>query len=1034
MSLSTPFIHRPVATTLLTAALALAGIIAFFLLPVAALPEIDYPTIEVQARLPGASPEIMASSVATPLERQFGRIAGITEMSSSSYLGSTAITLQFDLNRNIDGAARDVQAAINAARSYLPANLPSNPWYQKVNPSDLPIFQIALTSKIYDRGRLYDAASTIMQQKLSQIEGVGQVFVGGSSLPAVRVDINPTELNSYGLGMQDVKNMLAQQNSNVPKGQIWDTNTTADILANDQLLKAEYYKPLIVGYHNGAAIKLSDVADVEDSVENIRAAGYFDGKPAVTLQLYRQPSANIMATSDRVREALPSLKASIPAGIDMTVTGDRSTTILSSVRDVERSLLISIALVILVVFIFLRSPRATLIPSVAVPVSLLGTFGVMYLLGYSIDNLSLMALTICTGFVVDDAIVVIENISRHVEDGMRPMEAALHGAKEIGFTVLSMTLSLVAVFIPILMMSGIVGRLFREFAVTLSVSILVSLMVSLTMTPMMCSRLLRRQRDQSHGRIYRINERMFARLVALYDRGLKWVFRHEEFTLGILLLTVAVNVYLLVIVPKGFFPLGDNGHLSGGIRASQDVSFQAMQQMTSRFVNIIKSDPAVDMAVISTGGGGSVNTAQVHISLKPFEQRGMTSSQVIDRLRPKLNSVPGARAVLQANQNLKIGGKSSNAQYQYTLRSDSVDDLVKWGPIIFDQMRKLRQLRDADSDQQNSGLQARLVYDRQTAARLGITPQLLDTTLYNAFGQSQVSTMYTALNQYHVVMEVAPRFWQDPQQLDYVYIHSPNGSVIPLSAIAHFEKRIAPLAVNHDGQFPAVTISFNLAPGVALSDAVQAVGGAEQKIGMPGSIRSLYSGSMQAFQASLSTEPFLIGTALLAVYIVLGMLYESYIHPITILSTLPSAGVGAVLALMIFHMDLNVIGMVGIILLIGLVKKNAILMIDFALATQRNAHLDAKTAIHDACLLRFRPILMTTMAALLGAMPLALAQGIGSEMRRPLGVTIVGGLLFSQMLTLFTTPVVYLYMDRFGVWWQQRKRSGHLQIAPQEAD
>jgi multidrug efflux pump len=1034
MNLSTPFIHRPVATTLLTVAIALAGIIGFLVLPVAALPEIDYPTIAISATLPGASPEIMASSVATPLERQFGRIAGITEMSSSSYLGSTSITLQFDLNRNIDGAARDVQAAINAARSYLPANLPTNPTYKKVNPADLPIVQIALTSKIYDRGRLYDAASTIMQQKLSQIAGVGQVSVGGSSLPAVRVDINPTQLNSYGLGLQDVKNMLAQQNSNVPKGQIWDDGTTADILANDQLLKADYYRPLIVGYHNGAAIKLSDIANVQDSVEDIRAAGFFDGKPCVTLQIFRQPNANIISTTDRIQDALPSLKASVPAGIDMVVTGTRAATILTSVHDVERSLVISIGLVILVVFVFLRSPRATLIPSVAVPVSLLGTFGVMYLCNYSIDNLSLMALTICTGFVVDDAIVVIENITRHVELGMRPLEAALHGAQEIGFTVLSMTLSLVAVFIPILMMAGIVGRLFREFAITLSVAVLVSLLVSLTMTPMMCARLLKHDSgSESHGKLYRANEKAFAFLVRLYDRGLIWVFGHEALTLAILMVTIAVNVYLFAVVPKGFFPLGDNGHLSGGIRASQDISFQAMQQMTSRFVGIIKSDPAVDMAVISTGGNGSVNTAQVHVSLKPFEDRKLTASQVIDRLRPKLNGVPGARVVLQANQNLKIGGKASNAQYQYTLRSDSVDDLVQWGPVMFAQMRKIRDLTDVDTDQQNSGLQARLVYDRQTAARLGITTQLMDTTLYSAFGQSQVSTMYTTLNQYHVVMEVAPQFWQDPQGLNYVYIRSSNGGVVPLSAVAHFEKRIAPLAVNHDGQFPAVTISFNLAPGVALSDAVQAIGEAEQKVGMPSSIRTMYSGSMQAFQSSLSTEPFLIVTALLAVYIVLGMLYESYIHPITILSTLPSAGVGAVAALMIFHMDLNVLGLVGIILLIGLVKKNAILMIDFALAAQRNEHRDAKSAIHEACLLRFRPILMTTMAALLGALPLALARGIGSELRVPLGVTIIGGLIFSQMLTLFTTPVVYLYMDRFSVWWQQ-KRSGNLQVAPQNAD
>jgi multidrug efflux pump len=1023
-----------VATTLLTAAIALAGILGFAMLPVAELPEIDYPTIGIQANLPGASPEIMASSVATPLERQFGRIAGVTEMSSSSNLGATSITLQFELSRNIDGAARDVQAAINAARSYLPANLPTNPHYEKVNPSDIPIFQVALVADNYTVGQLYDAASTIMQQKLSQIAGVGQVFIGGSSLPAVRVELNPTQLNSYGLGLQDVRNMLSQQNANVPKGQIWDGSTTADILANDQLLKADYYKPLIVGYHNGAAIKLSDVADVRDSVENIRAAAFFNGKPCVTLQIFRQPNANIIETVDRVRQALPSLKASIPTGIDITVTFDRTTTIRSSVREIERSLLISISLVILVVFVFLRSPRVTLIPSVAVPVSLLGTFGVMYLFGYSVDNLSLMALTICTGFVVDDAIVVIENITRHFELGMRPMEAALHGAQEIGFTVLSMTLSLVAVFIPILMMGGIVGRLFREFAITLSVAILVSLLVSLTMTPMMCSRLLKRKHGQEHGRIYRINENAFDALVRVYDRGLKWVFRHEALTMGVLAITIAVNIYLLVIVPKGFFPLGDTGHLRGGIRGSQDISFQAMREIVSRFSSIIKTDPAVATAVSFTGGNSPLNTGSLNVTLKPIEQRKLDASQVIDRMRPKLNSVPGARGILSAGQSLRIGGRSSNAQYQYTLRSDSVDDLVQWGPVIFDEMKKLRELTDVDSDQQNSGLEARLVYDRQTAARLGITPQLLDTTLYGAFGQSQVSTMYTSLNQYHVVMEVAPQFWQDPRGLDYVYIHAPTGKVVPLSAVAHFEKRIAPLAVNHDGQFPAVTISFNLAPGVALSDAVAAISQAEQNVSMPSSIRSMYAGSMQAFQDSLTTEPFLIGAALLAVYIVLGMLYESYIHPITILSTLPSAGVGAVLALMLFHMDLNVIGVVGIILLIGLVKKNAILMIDFALAAQRNEHRDAKSAIHEACLLRFRPILMTTMAALLGALPLALATGIGSELRVPLGVTIVGGLLFSQMLTLFTTPVVYLYMDRFSVWWQLRKRSRHLHVAPQEAD
>ena len=1029
-----PFIHRPVATTLLTVAIALAGILAFVMLPVAELPQIDFPTIDVLASLPGASPEIMASSVATPLERQFGRIAGVSEMSSSSYLGSTSIALQFDLNRNIDGAARDVQAAINAARSYLPANLPSNPTYLKVNPADSPIFVIVLSSKLYDRGRLYDAASTVMEQKLSQIQGVGQVFVGGSSLPGVRVDINPTQLNSYGLGLQDVKNMLSQQNANEPKGQIWDGNTTADILDNDQLLKAEYYRPLIVGYHNGAAIKLSDIADVQDSVENIRTAGFSNGQPCVTLNIFRQPNANIIETNQRIRQAIPSLKASLPVGIDVVVMFDRSTTIRPSVREAERSLLVSVVLVILVVFVFLRSPRATMIPSVAVPVSLLGTFGVMYLFGYSIDSVSLMALTICTGFVVDDAIVVIENITRYVEQGMRPMEAALHGAREIGFTVLSMTTSLIAVFIPILLMAGIVGRLFREFAVTLSVAIAVSLLVSLTMTPMMCARLLKREHGQMHGTIYRVNESAFNFMVRAYDRGLKWVLRNEQFTLAILLIIIAVNVYLLAIVPKGFLPLGDTGNLRGGIRASQDISFQAMAQLTFRFVKILESDPAVAEAVIFTGGNGPVNTGQGFVTLKPFEERKLTASEVIDRLRPKLNSLPGARGVLQASQTLKIGAKSANAQYQYTLRSDSVDDLVRWGPIVFDQVRKLRELTDVDTDQQNSGLEAWLVYDRRTAARLGVTPQLMDSTLYSAFGQSQVSTMYTSLNQYHVVMEVAPRFWQDPQALNYVYIHSNTGRIVPLSAVAHFEKKIAPLAVNHDGQFPAVTISFNLAPGVALSDAVQAIGQAEQRIGMPSSIRSMYSGTMRAFQDSLSTQPILIITALLAVYIVLGMLYESYIHPITILSTLPSAGVGAVLALMIFHRDLDVIALVGIILLIGLVKKNAILMIDFALAAQRNEHKDAKSAIHEACLLRFRPILMTTMAALLGALPLALAKGIGSEMRVPLGITIMGGLIFSQMLTLFTTPVVYLYMDRFSVWWQQRNRSRHLQVVPQQAD
>ncbi|MFY9531782.1 MAG: multidrug efflux RND transporter permease subunit [Candidatus Acidiferrales bacterium] len=1031
MSLSTPFIHRPVATTLLTAAIALAGAVAFTALRVSPLPQIDFPTISVGAGLPGASPEIMASSVATPLERQFGRIAGVTEMTSASYLGTTTITLQFDLNRNIDGAARDVQAAINAARSYLPANLPANPSYRKVNPADAPIMIIALTSDIYDRGRLYDAASTVMAQQLSQIQGVGQVTVGGSSLPGVRVEINPTQLNGYGLGLQDVASMLRGQNANVPKGQIAGDLTTADITTNDQLLKADYYAPLIVGYHNGAAIKLSDIADVQDSVENIRAAGFTNGKPSVSLVISRQPGANIIETVDRVRAALPSLKASIPAAINLTIALDRTTTIRASVREIERTLAISIGLVILVVFVFLRSGRATLIPSVAVPVSLIGTFGVMYLAHYSIDNLSLMALTISTGFVVDDAIVVIENVTRYLEQGMRPMEAALKGAQEIGFTVLSISISLVAVFIPILLMGGIVGRLFREFAVVLSVAILVSLGVSLTTTPMMCSRLLKHERAEDHGPIYRASEKVFNWMLRTYERTLIWVLRHPALTLGVLLLTVAVNIFLLVIVPKGFFPQQDNGTIYGGVQGSQDISFQAMQAATKRFVDIIKTDPGVANVAAFTGGGGATNGGFVYVGLKPLEERKVSATQIVNRLRPQLMSVPGASVFLQAGQDLRIGGRQSNAQYQYTIQSDNVQDLVKWGPTLLQQMRKLPGFTDVNTDQQNSGLQASLVYDRQTAARMGITPQMIDTTLYEAFGQSQVSTMYTGVNQYHVVMEVQPKFWQSPEGLNDVYVHPARGGEVPLSAIAHFEPRTAPLSVNHQSQFPSVTVSFNLAPGRALSDAATAINRMEQNLGMPATIHGMFSGTLQAFQSSMATEPMLIITALMAVYIVLGILYESYIHPITILSTLPSAGVGAVLALMLFRTDLSVIALIGIILLIGIVKKNAILMIDFALAAERQEGKSSKDAIFQACLLRFRPILMTTMAALLGALPLALGTGTGAELRRPLGITIVGGLIFSQMLTLYTTPVVYLYMDRFSLWWQRvhRRSAG---AAPQE--
>jgi multidrug efflux pump len=1018
MSLSSPFIRRPVATTLLTAAVALAGAVAFRELPVSALPQVDFPTIAVGASLPGASPEIMASSIATPLERQFGRIAGITEMTSSSNLGTTSVTLQFDLTRNIDGAARDVQAAINAARSYLPANLPGNPTYRKVNPADSPIVILALTSSVYDRGVLYDAASTIMQQRLSQIEGVGQVTVGGSSLPGVRVDVNPTQLNSYGLGLQDVASMLSQQNANSPKGQIADSETSADIVTNDQLLKAVNYMPLVVGYHNGAAVKLSDVATVQDSTENIRAAGFTNGKPSVLIIIYRQPGANIIETVDRVRAAIPALRASVPSAIDTEVVIDRTQTIRASVRDVERSLVISIFLVILVVFFFLRSVRATLIPAVAVPVSLIGTFGVMYLCHYSIDNLSLMALTISTGFVVDDAIVVIENITRYLEQGMKPMQAALKGASEIGFTVLSISISLVAVFIPILMMGGIVGRLFREFAVVLSVAILVSLGISLTTTPMMCSRLLKHQSDDEHGKVFRASERAFTWILGLYERSLGWVLEHSHLTLAVLGLTIALNFYLFWMVPKGFFPQQDNGIIFGGIQGSQDVSFQAMQKATERIVDVVKTDPGIANAMAFTGGGGATNSGFIFVGLKPFDQRnGTTSSQIVDRLRPKLLSVSGANTFVQAAQDLRIGGRGSSAQYQYTIQSDNLQDLVQWGPVLLQQMRKLRMLTDVNTDQQNSGLQAMLTYDRDTASRLGITPQMLDNSLYEAFGQAQVSTMYTAINQYHVVLEVEPKYWQSPVNLNDVYIRAAQGKVIPLSAIAHYEPSTAPLSVNHQGQYPSVTISFNLAPGVALSDASRAILDMQQKMGMPDTITGMFSGTLQAFQASLATQPFLIITALMAVYIVLGILYESYLHPITILSTLPSAGVGAVLALMLFHKDLSIIAIIGVILLIGIVKKNAILMIDFALVAERVDGKSPRDAIFQACILRFRPILMTTMAAMFGAFPLAFGTGTGSELRNPLGITIIGGLILSQILTLYTTPVVYLSLDRMRVKW-----------------
>ncbi len=1221
--ISAPFIRRPIATALLTAAIALAGFVAFLQLPTAPLPQVDFPTINVSANLPGASPDIMASAVAAPLERQFAHIAGLSEMTSASYLGSTSITLQFDLNRNIDGAARDVQAAINAARANLPSNLPQNPTYRKVNPADAPIIIVALTSDIYSRGQLYDAASTIMQQRLLQIEGVGQVNVGGGALPGVRVDINPTQLNNTGLTLEDVRAMLSQQNANIPKGQLADERKTADILANDQLLKAKDYEPLIVAYRNGAPVTLSDIASVRDSVENIRAAGYLNGKAAIPLVIFRQPGANIIQTVDRVKAALPSLKASMPAAINMQVVLDRTQTIRASVFEVERTLVIAILLVVLVVFLFLRNGRATLIPAVVVPTSLIGTFGVMYLCGYSLDNLSLMALTISTGFVVDDAIVVIENVTRHLEQGVRPMQAALKGAREVGFTVLSISLSLVAVFTPILLMGGIVGRLFREFAVTLSTAILVSLVISLTTTPMMCARLLRQDRQaKAPGPISRLTENVFAWISNRYRGSLQVVLQHPAITLGVLIATIAATGYLFIVVPKGFFPEQDNGTVFGGMQGSQDASFQAMQDAARRVNNAIKIDPAVAAVINFVGGNSATNSGFVYVALKPLNERKVSSSEVINRVRPKLGAIPGAMTFLQAGQDVRIGGRQSNAQYQYTIQSENLQDLVKWGPIVLAEMRKLPGFTDVNSDQQNAGLQASLTYDRQTAARLGISAQLIDDTLYDAFGQRQVSTMFTSLNQYHVVMEVDPQYWQSPTGLDAIYIRpnttgasvapspspTPTGGassaitvstsqyaapptpipapsvaspfstvgpiaaptppapfpgfvptptpaavatpsatptptastifattqatpivsgtatssltlpstavgasstlfapsqatpsagaattssttvgtptptaiaiatpsttpanlllvpttsptpapwrfvpapqatpasnavastsdsgggsaptpsptpVVPLSAIASYQPTTAPIAVNHQGQFPSVTISFNLAGGMALSDAVAAIQQMQQRIVMPGTVHGSFSGTAQAFQTSLAGEPFLILAALVAVYIVLGILYESYIHPITILSTLPSAGVGAVLALMISHTDLSVIGIIGILLLIGIVKKNAILMVDFALEAERAQGMRPREAIYQACLLRLRPILMTTTAALFGALPLIISTGMGSELRRPLGITIVGGLIFSQALTLYTTPVVYLYFDRLREWWASRKR------------
>jgi multidrug efflux pump len=1078
---SEPFIRRPVATTLLTAGLALTGAIAYFKLPVAPLPQVDFPTISVNAIMAGASPDVMAATVATPLERHLGQIADVTEMTSTSTTGASRVTLQFGLDRDIDGAARDVEAAINAARADLPTALRSNPTYHKVNPADAPVLILTLTSHTLTAGQLYDAADTILAQKLSQVSGIGQVQIGGSSLPAVRVEVNPSALNKYGIGLEDVRAALSAANANTPKGSIDISGTRYQLYTNDQASKAAEYRNLVIAYRNNAPVRLADVAEIDDSVENLRNLGLANGAPAVLLILYRQPGANILDAVDRVEALIPALKASIPSDIDMKVAMDRTVTLRASLNAVKVTLLIAISLVILVVFLFLRNGRATAVPAVAVPISLLGTFGAMYLLGYSLDNLSLMALIIATGFVVDDAIVVLENVTRHIEAGVPRFEAAILGAREVGFTVLSMSLSLVAVFIPILLMGGLVGRLFREFSITLSVAVLISLVVSLTTTPMMCSRLIRRTEPDEQGRLFRMSERAFDSVRDGYARSLRWALRNRAMIMLMLLATVAFNIYLYIVIPKGFFPQQDTGRLIGGIQADQAISFQSMERKLRQFIHIVQSDPYVDTVVGFTGGGsqggGQVNSGFMFVSLKPKSARHLSADQIIGRLRPKLNQVAGARLFLQSAQDIRVGGRPANAQYQYTLEGDSVPEIYKWAPRLSDALQHQPLLTDVNSDQQQNGQELDLVIDRDTASRLQLNPAMIDNTLYDAFGQREVSTIYNALNQYHVVMEVAPQYWQSPETLENIWVSTAGGTVsgtqssnavagtvtstatalsstaatiaadtarnlainslgnsgrgavstgsadstaaepmVPLAAFAHYQPGNTPLSVNHQGTFVATTISFNLAPNASLSEATAAIRNATVEIGMPPTIHGSFAGTAQTFQDSLGTEPVLILTALAAVYIVLGILYESYIHPVTILSTLPSAGVGAVLALRLFDTEFSIIALIGVILLIGIVKKNAIMMIDFALEAQRREHREPEEAIYTASLLRFRPIMMTTMAAMLGALPLAFGAGDGAETRQPLGISIVGGLIVSQMLTLYTTPVMYLYLDRFGRW------------------
>jgi multidrug efflux pump len=1092
MNISAPFIARPVATTLLTIGILLAGLFSFFQLPVSPLPQVDIPTIVVTASLPGASPDTVATSVASPLERHLGQIADVTEMTSSSSVGQARVILQFGLDRDINGAARDVQAAIVAARADLPTSLRSNPTYRKFNPADAPILILALTSRTMTRGQMYDVASNVLQQRLSQIDGIGQVIIGGAALPAVRVELNPQALFKYGIGLEDVRAALASANAHSPKGAIEVGNEHYQLYTNDQASLAADYQPLIIAYRNGAPVKLSDIADVQDSVENLRNEGIANGSPAVLVIVFRQPGANIIDAVDAVKQALPQLEAAMPSDVGVTIANDRSTTIRASLQDTETTLVIAVILVTLVVYAFLRNARATLIPSIAVPVSIIGTFFTMYLLGFSLDILSLMALTVSTGFVVDDAIVVLENVSRHLEAGMPRLQAALHGAREVSFTVISISLSLIAVFIPILLMGTIIGRFFREFAMTLSLAILVSLCISLTTIPMLCALFLKPMPQRERRRT------LFDRALEFYRRTLDWTLRHGVIVMVIWLITIGLNIWLYIIVPKGLFPDEDTGRLIGSMQADQSTSFQAMQQKLDQMVTIVRNDPAVQNVVGFTGqgsggAGGQSNTGQVFVALKSISQRGSIDS-VMTRLRRELSIVPGARLFLQPVQDFRTGGRQSNAAYQYTLQGDDSHQLYEWSNKLQDALQNNPVLVDVNSDQQQKGLETDLAIDRDTASRLGVTASQIDNTLYDAFGQRQVSTIYSALNQYHVIMEVAPRYWQNPEALKDIYVSTSGGNasgtqttnavvgtiatsanttaatatanaaaiasdsarnastnalantgkgsassapavstsketMIPLAAFASYAPGTTPLAVNHQEQYVATTISFNLAPGKSLSDASREINQAVQRIKMPASIQGSFQGTAQTFQAFLSNELLLVLTALIAVYIVLGILYESTIHPITILSTLPSAGVGAVLALLLFGTEFSIIALIGVILLIGIVKKNAIMMIDFALDAERTRHLSPRESIFEASMLRFRPIMMTTFAALLGALPLALSFGNGGEIRRPLGISIVGGLIVSQALTLYTTPVLYLYLDRFRHAMRRRWRRAFPGIA-----